>query len=255
MDEIQLVREAILDCDRCELRAQAKAPVPFSGPAPAANGIAIIAEAPGKDEDEAGEPLVGKAGSLLQDEVVRALGIRWEECTKLNTASCFPGEIKTPQDEHIAACEMNKLAQLDIAAPKWVLLCGRIALQGFLPELSISQGRGRPFQLEEDGPVFMATYHPSAALRKFDYLKAIRDDLERFKRMIDTGDWIAEVGDRCPVCSDWATFVDSTGLPWCDEHMSEEGQEYKRRRMAELEAPALAMVKEAFPGAELVDES
>jgi uracil-DNA glycosylase family 4 len=252
-EEIEFVREAILGCDRCELRAQAKAPVPFSGPAPSINGIAIIAEAPGKDEDEAGEPLIGKAGTLLEDEVRRILKVEWGEITKINTASCFPGEIKTPQPEHVAACETNKLAQLDLAAPKWVLLCGKVALHGFRTDMSISEARGRPFVLEDDGPVFYATYHPSAGLRKMDYLKAIRADLERFKRIIDTGDWIAEIEDRCAICADEVCIIDETGIPWCERHLPEHWQEWKRKQDAEVLADAVRMLQESFEGAELVE--
>lgn len=249
-DDATFVREAIVDCSRCELRAQAKAPVPFSGPVPAANGIAIVAEAPGKDENEAGEPLIGRAGTLLQDEIARA-GIDWASCTKLNTASCFPGEIKTPQRIHIEACEMNKLAQLDLAAPKWVLLCGRVALEGFRTDLPLASARGRPFCLDFDaGPVFFTTYHPSAGLRKFSYLKSIRDDLTRFAEMVGSGDWIEFIGIRCVICGEPQQFTDSTGIPWCEAHLPPEGQEHQAR----LEAEALTVIREHIPGVVDLDD-
>lgn len=252
-EDVDFVREAILACDRCELRGQATQPVPFSGPAPAKNGIAVVAEAPGKDEDEQGVPLIGRAGQVLREDML-LVGINPENCTLLNTASCFPGELKTPNETHIKACQGNKLAQLDLAQPQWVLLLGKIALNGFRNDLQLGQARGRPFQMEPDGPVFFTTYHPAAGLRKFDYRKVMRADLARFLEMVKDGNWYAFIGERCAVCADWMYFVDRTGIPWCEEHLPIEGIVWKQQQEsppAATEAEGVQMLLDAFPGSEV----
>jgi len=245
LGELELVREAILGCERCELRAQARMPVPLAGPTPSTNGVAVIAEAPGKDEDASGAPLVGRAGQLLQDELGR-IGIEWEQTTRLNTCSCYPGDLKTPTDVHIQACSGNRDMQLDLANPHWVLLVGKVALMGTRGDLTLGQARGRPFKMETDGPVFFTTYHPSAALRKFSYLSSMREDLAVFRTMIDAGvtNWTQAVNERCVICGSQFMALDHTGVPWCELHLPEELIAYRDMLLAH----GLRLIDKHFPG-------
>ena len=70
---LQLVREELGDCKRCKL-CTTRTNIVFGVGNPDAN-LVFVGEAPGADEDAQGEPFVGKAGQLL-DEDDRGDGLR-----------------------------------------------------------------------------------------------------------------------------------------------------------------------------------
>ncbi|MCE2449981.1 MAG: uracil-DNA glycosylase, partial [Candidatus Latescibacteria bacterium] len=71
VDTLDAFRQQICECTRCRLGATRQKFVFGSGD-PAA-GIMFIGEAPGAEEDRAGQPFVGKAGQLLT-KIIEAMG-------------------------------------------------------------------------------------------------------------------------------------------------------------------------------------
>ena len=61
---LQSIREDLGDCTRCVLHKQGRKQIVFGVGNPKAE-LMFIGEAPGADEDEQGEPFVGRAGQLL----------------------------------------------------------------------------------------------------------------------------------------------------------------------------------------------
>jgi len=62
--ELEKIRLQIKNCDKCSLHKNRKNAVPGEGNWK--NGIMLIGEAPGFNEDEQGRPFVGRAGKLLE---------------------------------------------------------------------------------------------------------------------------------------------------------------------------------------------
>lgn len=172
----RLVEEEIASCTRCHLARAGVAPVPFRGPVTAP--IAVVAEAPGKVENQVGKPLVGPAGQLL-DETLAATGIDITNVMYMNVVSCLP--YGTPTDTDIAACRIHLERQLLISKARHVLVLGRIALQSFVPNGKITQLRGSTF--EQDGRVHFVALHPAAILRNQEWKPQWVADLEAFARM------------------------------------------------------------------------
>lgn len=174
------VIEQVISCTDCGLHERCNAPVAFSGPVPAK--VAVVGEAPGGEEDKAGQPFIGPAGKLLRAALADA-GLNPDDLFICNTVSCYPG--RTPNADEMAACEKNKTAQLELAQPAWVLLAGAVALNGFRPDLKIGKARGRPFcPTYPEPPVYFATYHPAAALRNKLYEHVMVEDLAVFAEMV-----------------------------------------------------------------------
>lgn len=244
LDRLEVI-EKVVSCRGCELVDQCSGPVAFTGPNPCS--IAIIGEAPGAQEDDQGRPFIGPAGELLRQNL-RENDIDPDECFILNTVSCFPHG--TPQSSHIAACRNNKLMQLELADPTWVLMLGGVALKAVDSRPRIGTARGRPFQPGGSGPVYYAAYHPAAALRKGEFAKAMAEDLARFAKMVGDGieGWQKYLVDGCWECkSDEVAWVGEDWTEWCEKHAPPEYHE----RIAFVEAmsdPKVAMVLNAFPG-------
>ena len=94
-------------------------------------------EAPGEQEDLAGEPFVGKSGQLL-DNMLRALGLTRElapaaqQVYIANTVKCRPPGNRNPQPDELARCEPFLIRQVALVQPKIILAMGRFAVQSLL---------------------------------------------------------------------------------------------------------------------------
>jgi DNA polymerase len=128
----------------------------------------VVGEAPGAEEDARGEPFVGQAGRLL-DAMLSALDLaRGREVTIVNVLKCRPPGNRNPEPEEVAACAPFLARQLELAAPKVVLVAGRFAAQALLAtDSSIAGLRGRPHHVAVAGRSVPAvvTYHPAYLLR------------------------------------------------------------------------------------------
>lgn len=154
------LRTTIKDCRNCPLNRTRKNPVPFDGRPP--KPLAIVGEAPGRNEDEEGVPFVGRSGSMLR-QMIEANGYERKQAVVMNVVCCRPPKNRTPNIEEIEACQPNYEAQLELSGAWVVLLMGQSALNRYRPDVKIGAGRGRPFWME--GRVFIPTYHPAYILR------------------------------------------------------------------------------------------
>ena len=67
---LKIVQEKVKNCEKCDLCTSRKNAVPGKGNHNA--DIVFIGEAPGKNEDECGEPFIGTAGKKLNNALKNA---------------------------------------------------------------------------------------------------------------------------------------------------------------------------------------
>ena len=65
---LRIIREDLGDCTRCVLHKQGRKQIVFGVGDPKAQ-LMFVGEGPGADEDEKGEPFVGRAGQLLNNMI------------------------------------------------------------------------------------------------------------------------------------------------------------------------------------------
>ena len=126
--------------------------------------LMTVGECPGQEEDETGEPFCGKAGQLLR-ETLRATKIINRTNTLIsNVASCRPAKNKFPTDDCPNICVSKWLwKEIELAAPKRMLLLGNTPLKYVAGLTGITANRGKYFNIR--GIRTLATYHPSYILR------------------------------------------------------------------------------------------
>ena len=125
--------------------------------------VLFIGEAPGKNEDEQGEPFVGRGGKLL-DEMLAMIGLRREYIYITNSVKCRPPENRDPLNTEKDACRGYLRRQVKLMRPKIIVCLGRISAMEFIREdFKISQEHGQFF--DKNGTLMMALYHPAALLR------------------------------------------------------------------------------------------
>jgi uracil-DNA glycosylase len=93
--------------------------------------IMFVGEAPGKKEDEIGEPFVGAAGKNL-DKLLDNVGLSLDDIYVANILKCRPPENRDPTNEEIVAHTPWLLKQIGEIKPKVVCSLGNYATKFFM---------------------------------------------------------------------------------------------------------------------------
>ena len=111
VEGLRAIREDIGDCTRCRLARQGRKQIVFGVGNPGAE-LMFIGEAPGADEDEQGEPFVGRAGQLLNN-MIKAMGLQREDIYIANIIKCRPPGNRTPERDECETCSPFLMRQID----------------------------------------------------------------------------------------------------------------------------------------------
>lgn len=162
-----------------ELAAQATQLVFGSGD-PAAN-IMFIGEAPGKKEDESGEPFVGAAGRVL-DELLNSINMKRSSVYITNIVKYRPPNNRDPTQAEKDAFWPYLLHQIEVVRPRVIATLGRHSGERFIPGIRISLMHGQPNHVrlsilsggkKDFDVIVVPLYHPAAAL----YNPGLRQEL------------------------------------------------------------------------------
>ncbi|MGB9475431.1 MAG: uracil-DNA glycosylase [Candidatus Udaeobacter sp.] len=162
------VRDRVCGCTKCAHLANSRTQTVFGVGNPDAE-IMFIGEAPGADEDQQGEPFVGRAGQLLT-KIIKAMGFAREEVYIANILKCRPdmppGSFgnRAPTPAEMQMCRPYLAEQIDIIQPKVLVALGAVAVEGLLGARgTMRELRGRWHSYNETP--LMITYHPAYLLR------------------------------------------------------------------------------------------
>jgi uracil-DNA glycosylase family 4 len=105
--------------------------------------IVFIGEAPGKKEDEIGEPFIGAAGKFL-NEMLATAGMTRSDVYITNIVKYRPPENRDPSPAEKKAFWPYLMRQLHAIRPQIVVTLGRHSMEYFLPDIKISEIHGQP---------------------------------------------------------------------------------------------------------------
>ena len=129
--------------------------------------VMFVGEAPGRDEDLAGLPFVGRSGKLL-DRMLAAIGLDRTSAYIANIIPWRPPGNRTPTPQESQICLPFILRQIELADPD-VLVClggpSSQALLGFKDGIRRTRGRWLSFDTGKREIRAMATFHPAYLLR------------------------------------------------------------------------------------------
>jgi uracil-DNA glycosylase len=172
---LRVIREDIGDCTRCVLHKQGRKQIVFGTGNPRAD-LMFIGEAPGADEDQQGEPFVGRAGQLLNN-MISAMGIRREDVYIANIIKCRPPGNRTPEREECDTCSPFLMRQIEVVKPKMIVALGAIAAKTLLSvNDSMINLRGQIYDYRNTK--LAVTYHPAYLLRDPRQKKETWKDLQ-----------------------------------------------------------------------------
>jgi len=183
--ELEQLRNEYSACEMCELcpkKSGVNGVVRSSGPL---SSIAIVGEAPGADEDSAGEPFVGRAGKML-DKLLEGAKIKRHQVFITNAVKCRPTQNqgkknRAPTVDERESCWPWLHKELSVVQPTVVIALGKISTELLLDlpkNFTLGEYVNKPHTAElDDGESscyfhVVPSWHPSYLMqhgrKKFD---------------------------------------------------------------------------------------
>lgn len=170
------LREIVLNDPTCKARIFPGKRVVF-GVGNLDTAVMFVGEAPGADEEDQGEPFVGRAGQLL-NRMIKAMGLERSQIYIGNILNWRPemgarspdgsqSGNRPPTQDEMAYCLPFIRAQIEIIQPRVLVALGKTAVDGLLgADRFKTMGAARGSWHAYDGIPLRATYHPSYLLRQ-----------------------------------------------------------------------------------------
>ena len=158
--------------------------------------VMFVGEQPGNDEDLAGRPFVGPAGTVLAKALEEA-GIARDRAYVTNVVKHFKWEPRgkrrihaKPNAQEIGACRPWLDSEIAVVHPRAIVCLGATAAKALLgPSFKVSTERGK-FVPSDLAPLVTSTVHPSSILREPDpiarraAMRAFVRDLKKIARKL-----------------------------------------------------------------------
>ena len=156
--------------------------------------LMIVGEAPGAEEDRQGLPFVGPAGRLL-DRMLASIGLDRSAVYITNMLPWRPPGNRSPTAEELAICQPFLERQIELTAPRILVLVGGIAAKALLNRREgITRLRGQwfPFSTPRlEGTIeATATFHPAYLLRTPSAKREVWRDLLAIEDKMKNGETV-----------------------------------------------------------------
>jgi len=187
MEKLQLIKQEILNCKKCDLYKTRTNPVIGEG-SPEAD-IMFIGEAPGFNEDKQGKPFVGQAGKVF-DELLDFIDLKREKIYITNILKCRPPKNRNPTQEEIKTCSSYLDKEIEIIKPKIICCLGNFATNYVLKKFNlkdkiqgISKIHGEIFNASTLIGVIkiIPLFHPAVVTYDRTKLNTLKKDFEILK--------------------------------------------------------------------------
>ncbi len=173
-DRLDEISRDVKSCTECRLHEERRHAVPGEGDHEAK--IMFIGEAPGKQEDEAGRPFVGRAGALLE-ELLKEAGFSREDVFITNVVKCRPPDNRDPRKDEIETCKPYLEEQIDLLEPKLIVTLGNHAAETLIGRSGMKDMHGQEFEYK--GVKVIPMYHPAAGLYNPDLKSTMKEDMKK----------------------------------------------------------------------------
>lgn len=154
--------------------------------------LLVVGEAPGAEEDQRGEPFVGRAGELL-DQMLLAIGLDRRRVYVANVLKCRPPDNRNPAPDEVEACSPFLQRQIELLQPAAILALGSFAARSLLGgEGRVGALRGTVHRYGQVDVV--VSYHPAYLLRSPQEKLRAWEDLCRLQDVLEEKEPVTETG-------------------------------------------------------------
>ncbi|WP_135821485.1 uracil-DNA glycosylase [Halostella litorea] len=156
---------SVTDCERCPALCASRSRI-VNGTGPADADVLFVGEAPGANEDERGEPFVGRSGDVL-DEALLEAGLDRETVRITNCVRCRPPDNRDPTGEELSNCREYLEAEIAAVDPAVVVTLGKVPSEHMLGrDVAVTKEAGDLTDVRIAGEPrrVLVSVHPAATL-------------------------------------------------------------------------------------------
>ena len=177
------------ECTRCPALVESRSRI-VNGDGPTDADLVFVGEAPGANEDEAGEPFVGRSGTVLDDALADA-GLERADVRITNCVRCRPPENRDPTTEELANCEGYLAAELAGLDPDLVVSLGKVPSEHLLDRsVAVTTEAGEVFdaRVGDVSVRLLVCVHPAATLYDRSQAETFEATIRRAAELSGAGD-------------------------------------------------------------------
>ena len=155
----------VSDCTRCEALCVSRSRI-VNGTGPTDAELLFVGEAPGRKEDEGGEPFVGRSGEVL-DSALRDNGFARSDVRITNCVRCRPPENRDPTAEELENCREYLEREIDSVDPTAIVALGKVPSEHLLGRsvgVTEEAGSVRDARISGTTRRLVVSVHPAATL-------------------------------------------------------------------------------------------
>ena len=172
--KIEQIKQEVIKCTKCELSETRTNSVPGKGNFK--SDVIFVGEAPGKNEDEKGEPFIGIAGKKLSDALENA-GISRDDIYITNIVKCRPPSNRVPKTNERETCQEYLKQEISIIKPKLICILGNTVFNSILGGSEIMKYRGKVAQ--KDKQLYFISLHPAATIYNQKLVDVFKKDIKK----------------------------------------------------------------------------
>jgi DNA polymerase len=155
----------VTECTRCPELVDSRTRI-VNGTGPADADLVFVGEGPGQQEDQQGEPFVGRSGTILDDKL-RDRGLARADVRITNCVRCRPPENRDPTSEELENCFPYLQSEIEQVDPEVIITLGKVPSEHLLDrDVAVTNEAGSVEQAELGGAVrdVLICVHPAATL-------------------------------------------------------------------------------------------
>ncbi|RRJ29135.1 uracil-DNA glycosylase [Halocatena pleomorpha] len=120
----------VLACEQCPELCESRSRI-VNGTGTTSGSILFVGEGPGANEDERGEPFVGRSGDVL-DAALRDRGFTRRDVRITNCVRCRPPDNRDPTANELENCRVHLHREIEQIDPELIVTLGKVPSQHLL---------------------------------------------------------------------------------------------------------------------------
>ncbi|SDC91638.1 uracil-DNA glycosylase family protein [Natrinema hispanicum] len=179
----------VTECTRCPALVDSRSQI-VNGVGPEDADLLFVGEGPGANEDEQGEPFVGRSGSVL-DDGLRTVGLARADVRITNCVRCRPPENRDPTTEELEHCRDYLEHEIDLLDPEVIVTLGKVPSEHLLDRsVAVTKEAGSLEEVRINGTPrrLLICVHPAATLYDRSQAETFENALQRAAELADVDD-------------------------------------------------------------------